>query len=266
MGIQRKFYGVRYMYDVSLSTRTYGVHLESETNPMTASTKTTETRIPLSRRRVLEAAIDLADREGIEALTMRRLGQELGVEAMSLYNHVANKEDLLDGVVETLIIEIDRRVIEIDPPANTDDWKRAMRERILTARSVLLRHPWAPGVIESRTEMHPPLIGYFDGLLGVFVAGGFTFDVAHHAMHALGSRALGFTQELFVPDDDGASAEMTTEMIIQMASVYPNIAGMLEVISHDPTEDSLGWCDDETEFTFGLDLILDGLDRLRTSV
>ncbi len=233
---------------------------------MTASTETTEIRIPLSRSRVLEAAIDLADREGIEALTMRRLGQDLGVEAMSLYNHVANKEDLLDGVVERLVVEIGHRTADIEPPADPDDWKRAMRERILVARSVLLLHPWAPGVIESRTEMHPPLIGYFDGLLGVFVAGGFTFDLAHHAMHALGSRALGFTQELFVPDDDGASDDMTTAMIQEMASVYPNIAGMLEVIVHDPAEDSLGWCDDETEFTFGLDLILDGLDRLRDTV
>ncbi|MFO7699911.1 MAG: TetR family transcriptional regulator, partial [Acidimicrobiia bacterium] len=83
---------------------------------MTALTETTETRIPLSRGRVLEAAIDLADREGIEALTMRRLGLDLGVEAMSLYNHVSNKEDLLDGVVETLIVEIGRRVVDIDPP------------------------------------------------------------------------------------------------------------------------------------------------------
>jgi AcrR family transcriptional regulator len=231
---------------------------------MTASTEApSETRIPLNRERVLTAAVHLADREGIGALTMRHLGQELGVEAMSLYNHVANKEDLLNGVVEMLVSEINERVADVPPIVDADDWKRAMRDRILIARSVLVSHSWAPQVIESRTEMTPMLIGYYDALLGLMLQGGFSYDLAHHAMHALGSRALGFTQELFAPDGEGGSSQATGVSVREMAIAFPNLAGMLQVIAHDPAEDSLGWCDDQTEFIFGLDLLLDGLDELR---
>lgn len=229
-----------------------------------AAEPTTKARVPLNRERVLRAAIELADGEGIDALTMRRLGERLGVEAMSLYNHVANKDDLLTGIVDTIMTEINERVAEVDPPASPDDWKRAMRERILTARRVLLDHPWAPGLIEAHAEMTPMLIAYFDGLLGILRVGGMSWDLAHHGMHALGSRALGFTQELFVPDDD-TSDEMTALMIEQMAGTFPHIAGMLREIAHEPGEDSLGWCDDQSEFVFGLDLLLDGLDRMRES-
>ena len=229
---------------------------------MTTSTKATRT--PLSRDRVLTAAIALADDAGIEAVTMRRLGQELGVEAMSLYNHVANKDDLMNGMVEHLIVEINTRAAEISPVATQDDWKRAMRDRIMAARSVMLQHPWAPGVLESRTEMMPAIIAYFDDLLGIMRSGGFSWDLGHHAMHALGSRALGFTQELFAPADD--DDEPSAHEIEQMVAMFPNIGGMLQNVAHDPAEDSLGWCDDQTEFIFGLDLLLDGLDRLRDEV
>lgn len=229
---------------------------------MTTSTKTTRT--PLSRDRVLTAGIALADDAGIEAVTMRRLGQELGVEAMSLYNHVANKDDLMNGMIEHLIVEINARASAIPPVATQDDWKRAMRDRILAARSVMLEHPWAPGVLESRTEMMPAIIAYFDDLLGIMRSGGFSWDLGHHAMHALGSRALGFTQELFVPADD--DDEPSALEIEQMVAMFPNIGGMLQNVAHDPDEDSLGWCDDQTEFIFGLDLLLDGLDRLRDEI
>ena len=220
------------------------------------------TRTPLSRDRILAAAISLADRDGIEALTMRNLGAELDVEAMSLYNHIANKNDLLNGVVDTLVAEMVTCVSELEPVTDPDDWQRAMREQIEIARTVMLEHPWAPGVLESRTEMSPTLIGYFDHLLGIMRSGGFSYVLAHHCMHALGSRALGFTQELFVPDDD-ADDTMDDEAMAQMLAAFPNITGMLAEIMHDPDEDSLGWCDDQTEFYFGLDLILDGMDRKR---
>ena len=219
-------------------------------------------RIPLNRERIFEAAIALADREGIGALTMRNLGSALDVEAMSLYNHIANKQDLLDGVVDTLVTEMVLRVSELEPVAEPDDWKRAMREQIETARTVMIQHPWAPGVLESRTEMTSTLIGYFDRLLGIMRAGGFSFDLAHHCMHALGSRALGFTQELFVPDDE-ADDDVDEGAMAEMLAAFPNITGMLAEVMHDPAEDSLGWCDDQTEFFFGLDLILDGMDRKR---
>lgn len=147
-------------------------------------------RAPLSRDRVLRAAVTLADDIGIEALSMRRLAQELGVVPMALYKHVAHKEELLDGMVETV-------VGEIHPPAPGTDWRGAVRQRILSARAALLGHPWAARVIRSRTGPAPALLAHIDAVIGMFRAGGFSVDLTHHAMHALGSRVLGFTQEVF---------------------------------------------------------------------
>jgi AcrR family transcriptional regulator len=224
----------------------------------------TERRTPLSRARVLRAAVDLADREGLDALTMRRLAQELRVEAMSLYHHLANKDAILDGAVEVVVDEIVEAVEHVDAPSPAVDWRAAMRGRILAAREVLLRHPWAPRVLETRTTMSPSIVGYFDGLLGIFRAAGFSYGLAHHAMHALGSRALGFTQELFEPDEPDAGDE-TLAMLEQMADRFPHIVGMMSEVAHDDVDATLGWCDDQFEFEFGLDLILDGLERRRTA-
>ncbi len=231
---------------------------------MTTKTRTTtEPRVPLSRDRVLRAAVDLADRDGIESLTMRNLASELGVEAMSLYYHVANKEEVLDGIVDVIGNEINLSVGDVEESPTASEWKQLMRRRILTARQVLLRHPWAPGVIESRVSISPSIILYYNGLLGLFRNGGFSYDLAHHAMHALGSRALGFTQELFDPADDGNNESDSDEMLTQMAAQAPYLVEMLMEISHDDPGSTLGWCDDQTEFEFGLDLILDGLDTAR---
>jgi AcrR family transcriptional regulator len=224
-------------------------------------------RVPLSRERVLRAAVALADGRGIEALTMRSLGQELGVEAMSLYNHVANKEDVLDGVVEVVVGEVLAAVDEIAPPSEPADWKQVVRARILAAREVLLRHKWAPGVLESRTAMPPALLGYYDSLLGLMREAGFSLDLAHHALHALGSRALGFSQELFVTDnDDDVPPETAAVMLRQMTS-YRHLGELMRLVSHDPdsTLGRPGGCDDQFEFEFGLDLLLDGLERLRAA-
>ena len=209
-------------------------------------------------------AVALADRSGIEALTMRNLAHELGVEAMSLYYHVANKEAVLDGVVDVIIEEIGSAASEVDPPSSEDDWKRAMRSRILEARQVLLRHRWASRLIETRTAISPSTMRYFDDLLGVLRSGGFSYDQAHHAMHALGSRGLGFTQELFEPDNVDQSEDEMTVALEDMAEHFPHLVGMMAEIAHDDPESTIGWCDDQTEFEFGLDLILDGLDRLRS--
>ncbi|MCI0424951.1 MAG: TetR/AcrR family transcriptional regulator C-terminal domain-containing protein [Actinobacteria bacterium] len=225
-------------------------------------TTRTTSRTPLSRERVMTTAVELADRAGLEALTMRNLAHELGVEAMSLYYHVTNKEAILDGIVDTVMGEINERVTMVTPPASPADWKRALRERILTAREVLLRHRWGPEVIESRTNVSLETMKYFDGVLAVLRAGGFDYDLAHHAMHALGSRALGFTQELFEPEDPGTDDPETMEMLALMAADFPYLVGMMSEIAHDDPGSTLGWCDDQTEFVFGLDLILDGLDRL----
>ncbi|WP_035856383.1 TetR/AcrR family transcriptional regulator C-terminal domain-containing protein [Cryptosporangium arvum] len=214
-------------------------------------------RIPLSRDRVLRAAIAIADADGVGALTMRRLARELDAEAMSLYHHVTNKDDVLDGVVDVIAGEINAAVEHITAPT----WKAAARERILTARSIFLRHPWAPAVFAGRTTVSFEVVRYHDRLVGLMHDGGFTYDLAHHALHALGSRALGFAQELFDPGDAGGAAEVPPEM----AAAVPNLVGMLAEVAHDDPGSTLGWCDDQFEFEFGLDLVLDGLERLRTA-
>ena len=221
---------------------------------------TTEVRSPLNRERVLEAAVALADEGGIEALTMRRLAESLGVEAMSLYYHVANKERVLDGIVEAVMAELNAEVDRTDLPP---DWKAGLRARILIARRIMLRHRWAPGVIETRTSMNPEILGYYDAIVGHFLAGGFSTDLTHHALHVLGSRAIGFTQELFEPDDQPPGDD-DMEMMELMAQQLPNLSAMLAGVTHDPADSTIGWCDDQTEFEFSLDLILDGLERLRS--
>lgn len=220
-------------------------------------------RPPLSRARVLNAAVEVADRDGLEALTMRRLARELGVEAMSLYHHVANKEAILDGAVEVVVEAMVDAAHRIETPDPHDNWHAALRARILAAREVLLRHPWAPRVLDTRTTIIPALVGYYDGVLAILRAGGFSYALAHHALHALGSRALGFTQELFEPEDPEAAEIETTAMLEQMADQFPHLVGMLAEVTHDDPDGTLGWCDDQFEFEFALDLILDGLERRR---
>ena len=225
---------------------------------MTMSTKPQRRpRIPLTRERVLHAAVGLADAAGIEALSMRRLGQELGVEAMSLYNHVANKEDIFDGMVDIV-------VGEIDVPDSALDWKTAIRQIILSARRSLLRHRWASEVIISRVEVTPTMLAYMDSMAGVLRRGGFSVDLTHHAFHVLGSRILGFVQELY--DDSEAMADSpdaSAVMLEQMADVYPYITELAVAVTHDAETTIGGGCDDQFEFEFGLDLILDGLELLR---
>ena len=212
-------------------------------------------REPLTKDRILRAAVALADEGGVESLSMRRLAQQLGVVPMALYKHVAAKDELLDGMIDVV-------VAEIDPPIE-GDWKTTMRERILSARRALLRHPWATSVLETRGEPTPTVIGYMDSMMGVFLDGGFSVDLMHHAMHVMGSRILGFSQELF---DDTASmpAEEAAAVWTQMADVYPNIAKLIPVAvgTHEGPVIG-GGCDDQFEFEFALDLVLDGLERLR---
>jgi AcrR family transcriptional regulator len=199
----------------------------------------------------------LADEGGVESLSMRKIALELGVVPMALYKHVANKDELLDGLVDVV-------VDEIDPPLPDADWRTTIRERVLSARRALLRHPWASQVIESRTDPPPAVIEYMDSMIGIFRGGGFSIDVTHHAMHAMGSRLLGFSQELFedTADDDPEAQAM---MLQWMADRYPHITEMVEAISHDDASVVGSGCDDQFEFEFALDLMLDGLDRLRTT-
>jgi len=217
-------------------------------------------REPLTKERILQAAVALADEGGVDSLSMRRIAQELGVVPMALYKHVANKDEMLDGMVDVI-------VGEIDPPLADADWKIAMRERILSARRALLRHAWASRVIESRSEPTPMVISYIDSMMGIFRSGGFSIDLMHHAMHVMGSRILGFSQELF-DDTSSMPEEEAVAMWTQLADHYPNIAALVgEIsggeISHDEGSIVGGGCDDQFEFEFALDLVLDGLERLR---
>jgi AcrR family transcriptional regulator len=221
-----------------------------------------EPRTPLSRERVLRAAVTIADDGGIEALTMRRLADEVGAEAMSLYYHVAKKDDVLDGIADLIVQEINEAVDAIVLPARGTAWKKAVRTRILTAREVLLRHKWAPQLFDSRASTSPAVLRYYDGLVGLLHEGGFSYDLIHHSMHALGSRALGFSQELVDPGDQPDGAQSDADLAA-MAEALPHLAAMMAEVAHDDPDSTLGWCDDQTEFEFGLDLILDGLDRLR---
>ncbi len=217
--------------------------------------ETARAREPLTKERIQRAAVALADEGGVESLSMRRLAQELGVVPMALYKHVANKDEVLDGMVDVV-------VGEIDPPLEDADWKTVMRERILSARRALLRHPWASRVIESRTDPTPMVIGYMDSMIGILRDGGFSIDLTHHAMHAMGSRALGFSQELF-DDSPEDPPQIQAIAMQQMAEQFPNISEMVEAISHDEGSVVGLGCDDQFEFEFALDLMLDGLERLR---
>lgn len=216
-----------------------------------------EARAPLSRERVFGAAVTLADEHGIDELSMRKLARELGVEAMSLYHHVANKEEILDGMVDHVIGEI--AILQ-----SGHEWKSALREQIFGARRVMKQHPWAPKVIETRTTMSLAMIRYMDTVGGMMRQGGFSVDLMHHALHTLGSRVLGFSQELYDDADAiDASPEREQEYMAQVASQFPNIAAVMEEIQHQRDSIVGSGCDDDIEFGFALDILLDGLERRR---
>lgn len=212
-------------------------------------------RAPLSRDRVLRAAVALADETGIESLSMRKLAQELGVVPMALYKHVANKEQLLDGMVDVV-------VGEIEPPDPESDWKSAVRRRILSARRALVGHPWAARVIQSRSRPTPVVLAYMDSVIGMFRTGGFSVDLTHHVMHALGSRMLGFTQELFGASS-GPEPDAPAPASAEDAGQYPYVAELAGAVAHEEGSVVGGGCDDQFEFEFSLDLLLDGFERLR---
>ncbi|MBT2515434.1 TetR/AcrR family transcriptional regulator [Arthrobacter sp. ISL-30] len=218
-------------------------------------------RAALSRDRVLQAAVALADTAGIDSVSMRKLSQELGVVPMALYKHVANKEELLDGMVDVVVGEIDppRRHADWKSPA---DWKSAVRQRILAARRTLLRHPWASRVIESRRSPTPVVLEYMDSMIAMFRDGGFSIDLTHHVMHALGSRMLGFTQELF-DDSQRLAPNAQAAGLVEMAGRYPHLVELAMAAAHEADSVVGSGCDDQFEFEFALDLQLDGFERLR---
>jgi len=225
-----------------------------EEAPMRPQTKATaEPRIRLSRERVLRAAVALADDTGIGALSMRKLGDAIGVEAMSLYNHVANKGDLLDGMVDFVFSEIDL-------PAGGADWKISMRQRAISARQVLARHPWAIGLMESRASPGPATLRHHDAVIGSLRRGGFSIEMAAHAYSVLDSYIYGFAlQEASLPFDTAEETAEVAEMIFKRLppDEYPYLTELTVEHVLQPGYDY------GNEYEFGLDLILDGLERAR---
>ena len=217
------------------------------------ATARTAERQPLNRERVLRAAVELADGAGIEALSMRRLGQTLGVEAMSLYNHVASKEDLLDGLAD-LAIE------EVEVPSEDLDWREAMRGRAMSVREMLVRHPWASSVIESRTNPSPARSRYPEQVVSVLRRAGFSPQMALHAFFTLDSYIYGFVvQEENMPS---GTPEELAEMAGSVLSALPahDYPYLHEIVADHVMKVGFSFAD---EFAFGLDLILDGLERAR---
>jgi AcrR family transcriptional regulator len=212
-------------------------------------------RIPLTKQRVLGAAVVLADRDGVRSLSMRKLAQELGVEAMSLYHHVANKDAILDGIVDVVFSEIDL-------PSGEADWKVAMRHRAISAREALRRHPWATGLMESRSIPGPATLRHHDAVLGILRTAGFSVELAAHANSLLDSYIYGFAlQEANLPfDTPQETAELAQTIMAEFpADAYPHLTEMAVQHVLRPGYDY------GNEYQFGLDLILDGLDRARAT-
>jgi AcrR family transcriptional regulator len=196
---------------------------------------------------------------------MRRLAADLSVEAMSLYYHLPDKEALLDGVVETVIAEIRAAAGRVDTDGAKKNWRTRLRQQFLAARQVMLRHPWAPGLLGSRRTIPAGAYAYYDGIVGILVGVGFSYHLAHRALHAFGSLPLGFAQEIFSPASAGGSMEVDAAEadLAAMSEAMPHLTAMVAAEVHDVTDPMLGWCDSQVEFEFTLDLLLNGLARLR---
>jgi AcrR family transcriptional regulator len=195
--------------------------------------------------------MELADERGIEAVSMRELGRKLGVEAASLYNHVAGKDDILNAMVELTIAEI-----EVPEPGG--DWKEAMRRRAVSARRVFARHPWAAGLIDSRDRTGPASISYVDRVVGLLIAAGFSPGLAANAFIVLDAYIYGFERQQggFGIDGEQERVEAAQEIVDAIPDgAYPNAMLVASEFAVTPF-------DVEAAFEFGLGLILDGLERL----
>ena len=211
-----------------------------------------EARIPLSRDRVLRAAVELADEGGLEALSMRRLAQHLGVEAMSLYHHVRNKEEILGGMLDFVYSEI-------EPPSSEGDWRSAMRRTAISFHDVLLRHTWACSLFMAPIGVGTARLSYMDTVLGRLRRAGFSADMTHHAYHALDSHIVGFTLWLL---PYLALAQQQPDLAARFLRELP-IGELPHLIEHIHVHMEPERPGDVGGFEFGLDLILDGLEGMR---
>ena len=208
-------------------------------------------RAPLSRERVLRGAVAVADEGGIGALTMRSIARELGVKPMSLYHHVANKDEILDGIVDLVFSEIEL-------PSPDGDWRPEMHRRAISARLVLRRHPWAIGLMESRATPGPATLRHHDATIGTLRGAGFSVQMTAHAYALLNSYIYGFAlQEAMLPFSGPETVTEVAEPIMQQmpADKYPYFAEMATELILQPGYDF------GSEFEFGLGVILDALAR-----
>jgi AcrR family transcriptional regulator len=214
------------------------------------ATHGTGSRETLNRERIVRAAMDLADESGIDSVTMRELGRRLGVEAASLYNHVAGKDDLLNGMA-------DLAAAEIELPSNDVDWKEAMRRRAVSARGVFLQHGWAAGLMDSREWSGPYSLSYADRVLGTLIQAGFSAGIASWAFIALDSYIYGFERQRsnFSRTGDVDTIEVARDILAAIPQGgHPSLAAVAMEYAAKPY-------DEDGAFGFGLDLILDSLER-----
>ena len=210
-----------------------------------------EPRETVNRERVLRAAMTLADERGIGALTMRELAGRLGVEAASLYNHVSGKEDLLVGMADLVIAEIDL-------PSEGTDWRDAMRRRAMSARKLFARHPWAAALIDTRMQVAPGGLAYADRVLSTLLRAGLSPAVAGNVFLALDSYVYGYERQrsILARDDGGDSTDAAREVADAIQpGAFPALAQVAAAYAEQPFDEDAG-------FAFGLDLLLNGIERL----
>ncbi len=206
----------------------------------------------ISRERIVRAAFEVADESGIASLTMRELGRRLGIEAASLYNHVRNKDELLDAMTDLVVAEIER-------PSPEADWREAMERRAISARQAFTRHPWAAGLIDTRGLNGPNGAAYVEAILGCLLDAGFAPGVAGNAFVALDSYIYGFERQrsaLGIGGHDEAAAIARDALAGLPSDAYPSLARVASAFAADPA-------DEAATFAFGLRLLLDGMERLR---
>ncbi|WNM28165.1 TetR family transcriptional regulator [Demequina capsici] len=217
--------------------------------------QTSAPRSPLSRVRVIAEALTLADQAGLDGLSMRALAERLGVVPMALYKHVSNKEELLDALVDAVIAEV--------APGTVDGgWKAQAREQLLAARRTMLRHPWAWRAIETREAPSPAALDRMEVMIATLRAGGLSAPLVHHVMHALGSRLWGFSQEVFATGPQPTDPGIAAQAMEMMAARWPRVLESAMSTLHQQGSAVGPGCDDETEYLFAIDLILDGAERL----
>jgi AcrR family transcriptional regulator len=221
---------------------------------VSTSTQEQADRPRLSRDRVIAAGVTLADESGIAALSMRKLGERLGVEAMSLYKHVGNKDDLLDGMVDAVFAELEL-------PSDQSDWRAAMRHRAMSVRAALQRHPWAVPMMQSRSNPGPHTLSHLDAVIGLLRDAGFSVVLTAHALSVIDAYVYGFAmQEKALPFD---TEERSTELIEQILAAMP-VDRWPHLVEFSREHVLKPGYDYSKEFDWGLDVVLDGLHRARS--